>query len=46
MPTTVVDEFVIPRCTGKAFRVAKGQVLRVIEHEGKTGGRPHFLKCE
>jgi uncharacterized protein YcgI (DUF1989 family) len=31
----VTNELVIPRCTGKAFRVGKDQVFRVVEHEGK-----------
>ncbi len=35
MPRKVISEFVIPKCTGKAFRVKKSQALRVIEHEGK-----------
>lgn len=35
MPTKTVDEFVVPKCTGKAFVVNKGQTFRVIEHEGK-----------
>jgi uncharacterized protein YcgI (DUF1989 family) len=35
MPRKVIDEFVIPKCTGKAFKVNKGQAFRVIEHEGK-----------
>ena len=35
MSEKVISEFVIPKCTGKAFRLNKGQLLRVIEHEGK-----------
>jgi uncharacterized protein YcgI (DUF1989 family) len=35
MARRVVDEFIIPKCTGKAFTVKKGQVLRIIEYEGK-----------
>lgn len=31
----VIEDFVIPRCTGKAFKVYNGQLFRVIEHEGK-----------
>ncbi|MBI2854475.1 MAG: urea carboxylase-associated family protein [Chloroflexi bacterium] len=30
----IVEEFVIPKCTGKAFRLDRGRVLRVIEPEG------------
>jgi len=35
MADKIIDEFIIPKCTGKAFRVNKGQRLRVIEHEAK-----------
>lgn len=35
MSGDVIEEFVIPKCTGKAFKVKNGQLLRVIEHEGK-----------
>ena len=35
MSEKVISEFVIPKCTGKAFQLNKGQLLRVIEHEGK-----------
>lgn len=35
MSTNIVNEFIIPKCTGKAFRISKGQSFRVIEHEGK-----------
>jgi len=31
----LVDEFVISKCSAKAFHLKKGQVLRVIAHEGK-----------
>jgi len=31
----VAEEFVIPKCSSKAFVVKKGQVLRVITHERK-----------
>jgi uncharacterized protein YcgI (DUF1989 family) len=35
VPVKVIDEFVLPRCSGKAFRINQGQRFRVIEHEGK-----------
>jgi uncharacterized protein YcgI (DUF1989 family) len=35
MDCTVVQDIVVPRCSGKTIRVNKGQRLRVIEHEGK-----------
>ena len=35
MSVTSTTEFVLPKCTGKAFRVEQGQLLRVIHHEGK-----------
>ena len=31
----VIEEFIIPKCSSKAFMVKEGQVLRVIVHEGK-----------
>lgn len=34
MMRKVVSEFVVPKATGKAFIVKKGQVMRVICHEG------------
>jgi len=41
----VVEEFVIPKCSGKAFFVKKGQVLRVIAHEGKQVADIRFLNA-
>ena len=38
MAKTMVNEFVIPRCEGRAFEVLKDQVLRVIAIEGKQVG--------
>lgn len=34
MSGTVVEEFLVPECSGKAFRVTEGQTLRVIQEEG------------
>ncbi len=41
----VVDEFVIPKCSSNAFVVKKGQVLRVIAHEGKQVADIRFLNA-
>lgn len=41
----VINEFIIPRCSGKAFRVNKDQVFRVIEHEGKQVAGLIFLNA-
>jgi len=30
----IVNEFIIPKCTGKGFIVRKGEVLRIIDHVG------------
>ena len=35
MAWKVVQDLIVPRCTGKTLRVNKGQVFRVIEYEGK-----------
>ncbi len=45
MTSRVINEFVIPKCSGKAFRVNKGQVFRVIEHEGKQVAGLIFLNA-
>lgn len=45
MPQKVNNEFVIPKCTGKACRVNKGQAIRVIEHEGKQVAGLIFLNA-
>ena len=41
----VIDEFVIPKCSSKAFVIKKGQVLRVIAHEGKQVADIRFLNA-
>src|SRR4030042_660021 len=43
MPRKLINEFIIPKCTGKAFTINKGQVLRVIAHEGKQVADIRFL---
>jgi hypothetical protein len=30
----LVEEFIIPKCSGKAFLLDKGQIMKVIAHEG------------
>ena len=35
MPSNIVKDIVIPKCSGKTMKVGKGQVFRVIAHEGK-----------
>ena len=30
----MIEEFIIPRGTGKAFHLAAGQILRITAHEG------------
>jgi len=35
MPSSRDKTFIVPRCTGKAFRVDRGQRFRVVECEGK-----------
>ena len=31
----VIEDLIVPKCSGKTLRVNKGQVFRVMEHEGK-----------
>jgi uncharacterized protein YcgI (DUF1989 family) len=45
MARRVVDEFVIPNSTGKAFIVKKGQVLRIIELGGRQVADVYFLNA-
>jgi len=45
MSVTSTTEFVIPKCTGKAFRVEQGQLLRVIQHEEKQVAGLIFLNA-
>ncbi|MFC1902625.1 DUF1989 domain-containing protein [Chloroflexota bacterium] len=41
----VIEEFVIPKCSSKAFVVKQGQVLRVIAHAGKQVADIRFLNA-
>ena len=41
----LVEEFIIPKCSARAFIVRKGQVLRVIAHEGKQVADIKFLNA-
>ncbi len=45
MSRRVVEEFIIPKCSSKAFIVKKGQVLRVTAHEGKQVADIRFLNA-
>jgi len=40
----ILNEFVIPKCTGKGFIVKKGEVLRIIDHAGPQVADVIFLK--
>jgi len=46
MALKVVRDIVVPRCTGKTMRVDRGQIFRVIEHEGKQVVDLTFLNAE
>ncbi len=46
MSSNVIDKFIIPKCTGKAFKVDKGQTFRVIECEGKQVASLIFLNAQ
>ena len=41
----VIEEFIIPKCSSKAFLVKKGQVLRVTAHEGPQVADIRFLNA-
>ena len=41
----LVGEFVIPKCSSGAFLLKKGQVLRIIAHEGKQVADVRFLNA-
>jgi len=45
MSAIPITELVIPKCTGKAFRVEQGHLLRVIQHEGKQVAGLIFLNA-
>ena len=44
-PRKVLSEFVVLKCTGKGFLVKKGQVLRIIAHEGPQVADIIFLNA-
>jgi len=46
MTQSIVQNIVVPRCSGKALRVKKGQILRVIAHEGKQVVDLTFLNAD
>src|SRR3989442_13466168 len=41
---TLVERFVIPRRSGRAWPVRAGQIFRIVAVEGAPGGRPHVLE--
>ena len=45
MKWKVIQDVVVPKSTGKTFRVNKGQIFRVIEHEGKQVLDLNFLNA-
>ena len=45
MSRKIIDDFVIPKCTGKGFRVNRGQAFRVIQDEGKQVAGLIFLNA-
>jgi uncharacterized protein YcgI (DUF1989 family) len=46
MAGKVIDDFIIPACYGKAFVVKKGQVVSIIEVEGKQMADVTFLNAD
>jgi uncharacterized protein YcgI (DUF1989 family) len=45
MAWNVVQDIVVPKASGKTMRVAKGQLFRVLEHEGKQVVDLSFLNA-
>ena len=41
----LVEEFVIPKCSAKAFEIKKDQILRVIAHEGPQVADIRFINA-
>jgi len=46
MAQHVVQDVVVPKCSGKTIRVEKGQIFRVIAHEGKQVVDLTFLNAD
>lgn len=46
MEETILQDIVVPRCSGKTVRVERGQVFRVIAHEGKQVVDLTFLNAD
>jgi len=46
MSSQITEEFVLPSCSGTAFRVRKGQRFRVVEHEGKQVASLMFFNAQ
>jgi uncharacterized protein YcgI (DUF1989 family) len=45
MPLKVLQEIIVPRCSGKTLRVNRGQIFRVLAHEGKQVADLTFLNA-
>ena len=45
MSTDCIDDFLIPACTGKAFKLTRGQKLRVIDEQGKQVAGAMFFNA-
>ena len=43
---TILQDIVVPRCSRKTIRVERGQVFRVIAHEGKQVVDLTFLNAD
>ena len=46
MTQNVIQDVVVPKCSGKTIRVEKGQTFRVIAHEGKQVVDLTFLNAD
>ncbi len=42
----IIEDVVVPKCTGKTMKINKGQTFRVIEHEGKQVVDLTFLNAQ
>ena len=46
MTQNVIQDVVVPKCSGKTMRVEKGQIFRIIAHEGKQVVDLTFLNAD
>lgn len=42
----LIEEFIIPKCSSKAFILKKGQVLRIVAYEGKQVADVRFINAK